>query len=135
MGIAVFGLGVEVIGGDMEPVPSPGDLFKASNGEKSIVGRCTCYDDQPNWSGWPDAAVCGAHRLTEDGRQMGGLLYNVESGWIDSGTLYRKRVAEVFLDLKQANTDGRTTCFKCGRPLKIVPGFGAKFNHCPSCEP
>jgi ankyrin repeat protein len=38
-------------------------------------------------------------------------------------------------NLKVYNTDGRTTCYKCGKPLKIVMGFaGGNLNYCPECE-
>ena len=38
-------------------------------------------------------------------------------------------------NLKDYNTDGRTVCFQCGRPLKIVVGFtGSNLNYCEECE-
>jgi formamidopyrimidine-DNA glycosylase len=38
-------------------------------------------------------------------------------------------------NLKDYNTDGRLTCYQCGKPLKIVTGFtGSNFNYCPECE-
>lgn len=41
------------------------------------------------------------------------------------------------LTLKQQNTDGRMVCANpnCGGPIKLLPGFGNQFNHCPVCEP
>lgn len=53
----------------------------------------------------------------------------------DPSAVFVKQNAAPARDLKQLNTDGRTSCAGCSGPLKALWMGNTNLSHCPKCEP